>query len=39
MIDEEYIDYGPLALLIGTWEGDKGVDIAPEPDGTENNPY
>jgi len=33
------IDYGPLAALVGTWEGNKGVDIAPEPDGIENNPY
>ncbi len=33
------IDYGPLAALLGTWQGDKGVDIAPEPDGTETNPY
>lgn len=33
------IDYGPLTRLIGTWQGDKGLDIAPEPVGTENNPY
>ena len=33
------IDYGPLNALIGKWEGDKGIDIAPEPDGEENNPY
>lgn len=33
------IDYGPLAGLIGVWEGDKGIDIAPDPDGVENNPY
>ena len=33
------IDYGPLEALIGTWEGDRGVDISPEPDGTEENPY
>ncbi len=33
------IDYGPLNNLIGTWKGDKGTDIAPEPDGTERNPY
>ena len=33
-------DYGPLAVLIGTWEGDKGMDIAPEEDGSnEENPY
>ncbi|MAG94789.1 MAG: hypothetical protein CMJ48_13760 [Planctomycetaceae bacterium] len=32
-------DYGPLLGLIGTWQGDKGLDIAPEPDGREENPY
>ena len=31
--------YGPLTGQIGTWNGDKGMDIAPEPDGTEHNPY
>jgi len=33
------VDYGPLSNLIGVWYGDKGLDIAPEPDGTEENPY
>ena len=33
------IDYGPLRNLNGVWKGNKGLDIAPEPDGTENNPY
>ena len=33
------IDYGPLTELIGIWQGDKGMDVAPEPDGSENNPY
>ena len=33
------IDYGPLTNLIGTWKGDKGTDIAPDPDGRETNPY
>ena len=33
------IDYGPLAALVGTWKGDKGVDVAPEPDGDERNPF
>lgn len=33
------IDYGPLAILVGRWEGDQGQDVAPEPDGTENNPF
>jgi hypothetical protein len=35
----EGINYGPLAALVGTWKGDKGVDRAPEPDGEERNPY
>ena len=33
------VDYGPLAALVGLWEGDQGMDIAPEPDGTEKNPF
>lgn len=33
------INYGPLTELIGVWKGDKGSDVAPDPDGTENNPY
>lgn len=33
------IDFGPIAGLVGTWQGDRGVDIAPEPDGIEENPY
>ncbi len=33
------IDYGPLAALIGTWRGDRGMDVAPEPDGTGRSPY
>jgi hypothetical protein len=33
------IDYGPLAGMVGTWEGDCGMDAAPEPDGEEHNPY
>lgn len=32
-------NYGPLSNLIGTWVGNKGEDIAPEPDGTEENIY
>ena len=35
----ENVDYGPLSALIGAWRGDKGLDIAPEPDGDEENPY
>lgn len=26
------VNYGPLAVLIGTWKGDKGVDKAPDPE-------
>lgn len=33
------LDYGPLEELFGTWQGDKGMDIAPEPEGAEENPY
>ena len=36
---KENIDYGPLAVLIGTWKGDEGMDVAPEPDDDERNPY
>ncbi len=36
---ETDVDYGPLTALIGSWRGDKGMDVAPEPDGEENNPY
>lgn len=36
-VDE--VDYGPLTALIGTWQGDKGFDVAPDPDGIEENPY
>jgi hypothetical protein len=39
MVNYSEVDYGPLQHLIGTWEGDQGIDIAPEPDGEENNPY
>jgi len=39
MNDTTEIDYGPLKQLIGIWKGDKGTDIAPDPDGSENNPY
>ena len=33
------MDYGPLQGLIGTWEGNSGMDVAPEPDGPEHSPY
>lgn len=36
---KEEVDYGPLAALIGTWKGDEGMDVAPEPDNDEHNPY
>lgn len=39
MNENNEINYGPLQALIGTWKGNKGIDIAPEPDGIENNPY
>lgn len=41
MIKNELLEkYGPLANLIGVWEGDKGDDIAPSEDrGVENNKY
>lgn len=35
----EVSDYGPLAVLIGQWEGGTGMDIAPEPNGVEESPY
>lgn len=31
--------YGPLSTFLGAWTGDKGLDIAPEEDGEEKNPY
>jgi len=39
MITNDELDYGPLKYLVGIWKGDKGLDVAPEPDGEENNPY
>ena len=36
------LDYGPLAMLVGEWKGDRGLDISPdqhEKDGIERNPY
>ena len=33
------VDYGPLKGLIGTFKGDKGLDIAPDPDGKEENEF
>ncbi len=37
LIDET--DYGPLACLVGVWKGGEGMDVAPEPDDDERNPY
>jgi hypothetical protein len=31
--------YGPFKNIVGTWGGDKGLDLSPEPDGTEENLY
>ncbi len=39
MSEQTTLDYGPLTGLIGTWQGDKGMDVAPEPEGSEHNPY
>lgn len=36
---DDSIDYGPLAALIGTWQGDKGMDVSPEPDGEEASAF
>lgn len=33
------VNYGPLKGLIGTWKGDKGMDISPEVVGDEKNAY
>ena len=33
------VDYGPLFQLIGKWRGDKGLDVAPEPDGEDKHAY
>ena len=40
MRQESFVDLGPLAPLLGTWEGSKGEDIAPSDDrGTEENHF
>lgn len=39
-MSDEALNYGPLAGLIGSWKGERGVDVAPEDGGeTERNPY
>jgi hypothetical protein len=39
MANELTAGYGPLTHLFGTWKGDKGIDISPETDGDDINPY
>ena len=39
MSEASDVDFGPLTALVGEWRGGEGVDIAPEPDGEETNPY
>jgi len=39
MSEANELDFGPLTPLIGVWKGEDGVDVAPEPDGREINPY
>lgn len=39
MSTSDTTDYGPLTGLIGAWEGDRGADLAPEPDGDEATLY
>ena len=38
-MSEENNKRSPLNGLIGTWKGDKGIDLAPKPELDENNPY
>ena len=39
-MSEESVDFGPLEAMIGTWEGDKGLDVAPLPGSQkEDSPY
>lgn len=33
------LNYGPLTGLIGSWYGEQGKDVAPEPDGPEHNSF
>ncbi|TCS42003.1 heme-binding beta-barrel domain-containing protein [Reinekea marinisedimentorum] len=39
MTINNFVDFGPLQLLIGEWTGSKGDDRSPEPDGIEENAY
>lgn len=36
---KENVNYGPLEVLFGTWKGAEGMDVAPEPDDDEHNPF
>lgn len=38
-MDINNLDFGPLAVLLGTWKGTSGTDVAPDPDGKEENAY
>ena len=33
------VDYGPLHKLIGSWRGEKGLDVSPDPDGQDKHAY
>ncbi len=33
------LDFGPIAGLVGTWQGDKGVDVAPGKNAPQVAPY
>lgn len=39
MTESSATNYGPLAGLIGIWQGNKGKDVSPDPDGTELNEF
>ena len=38
-MNNKCVNYGPLTGLLGTWCGNTGKDVAPDPDGIENNNY
>lgn len=35
----KFDEFGPIAVLIGKWEGDKGLDVAPEPEGEKKTEF
>jgi len=37
--EEKIRNLGPLAPLVGVWEGDEGIDIAPTPEGPAESRY